>query len=64
MEGLGTSFIESIGGTLFSLFLPYLDCQLVFHSRFGDWQHGLIVGAIVWSVGGTYIYLIATQVGY
>ena len=39
---------------LFSLFLSYLDYQLVFQTFFfGDWQYGLITGAILWSVGGT-----------
>ena len=53
MEGLGTSFIESI--MVLVQFIPILfglsvGIPIFF---FGDWQYGLITGAIVWSVGGT-----------
>ena len=53
MEGLGTSFIESI--MVLVQFVPILfglsvGIPIFF---FGDWQYGLITGAIVWSVGGT-----------
>ena len=53
MEGLGTSFIESI--MILVQFVPILfglsiGIPIFF---FGDWEYGLITGAIVWSVGGT-----------
>tara|TARA_B100000927_G_scaffold291566_1_gene294455 strand:+ start:3613 stop:4581 length:969 start_codon:yes stop_codon:yes gene_type:complete len=53
MEGLGTSFIESI--MVLVQFVPILfglsiGIPIFF---FGDWEYGLITGAIVWSVGGT-----------
>ena len=58
MEGLGTSFIESI--MVLVQFIPILfglsvGIPIFF---FGDWQYGLITGAIVWSIGGT-LFLIA-----
>ena len=58
MEGLGTSFIESI--MVLVQFVPILlglsvGIPIFF---FGDWQYGLVTGAIVWSVGGT-LFLIA-----
>ena len=58
MEGLGTSFIESI--MVLVQFIPILfglsvGIPIFF---FGDWQYGLITGAIVWSVGGT-LFLVA-----
>ena len=57
MEGLGTSLIESI--MVLVQFMPILfglsiGIPIFF---FGDWEYGLITGAIVWSVGGT-IFLI------
>jgi peptide/bleomycin uptake transporter len=57
MEGLGTSFIESVM-VLFQ-FVPILlglsiGIPIFF---FGDWQYGLITGALVWTIGGT-IFLI------
>ena len=57
MEGLGTSLIESII-TVF-MFLPVLltasaGIPIFF---FGDWEYGLVVGALIWSVGGT-VFLI------
>ena len=53
MEGLGTSFIESLM-VLFQ-FVPILlglsiGIPIFF---FGDWQYGLITGALVWTLGGT-----------
>jgi len=53
MEGLGTSLIESII-TVF-MFLPVLltasaGIPIFF---FGDWEYGLVVGALIWSIGGT-----------
>ena len=53
MEGLGTSLIESI--MVIVQFLPILlglsaGIPIFF---FGDWQYGLVVGALIWSIGGT-----------
>ncbi len=53
MEGLGTSFIESI--MVLIQFVPILlglsvGIPIFF---FGDWQYGLVTGALIWSVGGT-----------
>ena len=58
MEGLGTSFIESI--MVLVQFVPILlglsiGIPIFF---FGDWQYGLITGALVWTLGGT-LFLIA-----
>ena len=53
MESLGTSLIESV--MVMVQFVPILfglsiGIPIFF---FGDWQYGLITGAIIWSVGGT-----------
>jgi len=53
MEGLGTSFIESV--MVLIQFVPILlglsvGIPIFF---FGDWQYGLITGALVWTIGGT-----------
>ena len=53
MEGLGTSLIESL--MVIVEFLPILlglsiGIPIFF---FGDWEYGLVVGALIWSVGGT-----------
>ena len=53
MEGLGTSFIESI--MILVQFVPILlglsvGIPIFF---FGDWQYGLITGALIWTLGGT-----------
>lgn len=53
MEGLGTSFIEAI--MVLIQFTPILiglsvGIPIFF---FGDWQYGLVTGALVWSIGGT-----------
>ena len=53
MEGLGTSLIESV--MVIIEFLPILlglsvGIPIFF---FGDWEYGLVVGALIWSVGGT-----------
>ena len=53
MEGLGTSLIESV--MVIVEFLPILlglsiGIPIFF---FGDWEYGLVVGALIWSVGGT-----------
>jgi peptide/bleomycin uptake transporter len=57
MEGLGTSLIESVMVVI--QFLPILlglsiGIPIFF---FGDWQYGLVVGALIWSIGGT-IFLV------
>ena len=58
MEGLGTSFIEAI--MVLVQFVPILlglsvGIPIFF---FGDWEFGLVTGALIWSIGGT-IFLIA-----
>ena len=57
MEGLGTSLIESV--MIIVQVLPILlglsaGIPIFF---FGDWAYGLVVGALIWSVGGT-VFLI------
>ncbi len=57
MEGLGTSLIESI--MILIQFTPILfglsiGIPIFF---FGEWEYGLIVGALIWTVGGT-VFLI------
>jgi len=57
MESLGTSLIEAL--MILIEFMPILfglsiGIPIFF---FGDWDYGLIVGALLWSVGGT-IFLI------
>ena len=57
MESLGTSFIESLMVLL--QFIPILlglsvGIPIYF---FGDWQYGLITGALLWTLGGT-VFLI------
>ena len=57
MESLGTSLIESI--MVLIQFVPILlglsiGIPIFF---FGDWQYGLITGALIWTLGGT-IFLI------
>lgn len=58
MEGLGTSFIESV--MVIVEFMPILiglsvGIPIFF---FGDWEYGLVTGALIWSIGGT-LFLIA-----
>ena len=53
MESLGTSFIESV--MVLIQFVPILlglsiGIPIFF---FGEWQYGLITGALVWTLGGT-----------
>ena len=53
MESLGTSFVESV--MVLIQFVPILlslsiGIPIFF---FGDWQYGLITGALVWTLGGT-----------
>ena len=57
MESLGTSLIESI--MILIQFIPILfglsvGIPIFF---FGEWEYGLIVGALVWTIGGT-VFLI------
>ncbi len=57
MESLGTSLIEAI--MILVQFIPILfglslGIPIFF---FGDWQYGLITGALIWTLGGT-IFLI------
>jgi len=57
MESLGTSFIESLM-VLFQ-FIPILlglsvGIPIYF---FGDWQYGLITGALLWTLGGTFFLI-------
>ena len=57
MESLGTSLIEAI--MILVEFMPILfglsiGIPIFF---FGDWEYGLIVGALIWSIGGT-VFLI------
>ena len=57
MEGLGTSLIESI--MILIQFIPILfglslGIPIFF---FGEWEYGLIVGALIWTLGGT-VFLI------
>ena len=57
MEGLGTSFIEAV--MIIVEFIPILfglsiGIPIFF---FGEWEYGLITGALVWSIGGT-VFLI------
>ena len=58
MEGLGTSLIEFI--MILIQFIPILfglsvGIPIFF---FGEWEYGLIVGALIWTIGGT-VFLIA-----
>ena len=58
MEGLGTSLIEAI--MMIIEFTPILfglsiGIPILF---FGDWNYGLLVGAFIWTIGGT-LFLIA-----
>ena len=58
MEGLGTSLIESI--MILIQFIPILfglsiGIPIFF---FGEWEYGLIVGALIWTIGGTLFLII------
>ena len=64
MEGLGTSLIESV--MIIVQFLPILlglsaGIPIFF---FGDWEYGLVVGALIWSVGGTVFLILLGTVSY
>ena len=58
MESLGTSFISSV--LIIVEFTPILfglsvGIPIFF---FGDWEYGLMTGALIWSVGGTLFLII------
>ena len=58
MENLGTSLIEAV--MLLIEFIPILfglsiSIPIFF---FGDWDYGLIVGALIWTIGGTLFLII------
>ncbi len=57
VEGLGVSFIEAI--MVLVEFFPILVALSIGIPImwFGDWQYGLITGAIVWAVGGTILMI-------
>jgi len=58
VEGLGTSLIESI--LVLIEFLPILMGlgAGVTIMWFGDWEYGLVTGAIIWALGGTFLRVI------
>jgi peptide/bleomycin uptake transporter len=57
MESLGSSFIEAIMVLIqFTPILLSLSIGIPIFF-FGDWQYGLITGALIWTVGGT-IFLV------
>ena len=58
MESLGTSLIEAL--MILIEFMPILfglsiGIPIFF---FGDWDYGLIVGALIWSIGGTFFLIV------
>jgi len=62
METLGTSLIESV--MILVEFFPLLmglsvGIPIMF---FGDWQYGLVSGALVWAVGGTILMIVLAWV--
>jgi peptide/bleomycin uptake transporter len=61
MEGLGTSFVESI--MVLIAFFPILmglsmGLTVTF---FGEWEYGLVASAIIWSAGITIVLLVVGQ---
>ena len=58
VEGLGTSLIESI--LVLIEFLPILMGlgAGVTIMWFGDWEYGLVTGAIIWAIGGTFLMVV------
>ena len=58
MEGLGTSLIESV--MVLVEFFPLLVGLAVGIPIlwFGDWEYGLVAGALIWAVGGTILMII------
>jgi peptide/bleomycin uptake transporter len=61
MEGLGTSFVESI--MVLIAFFPILMglSQGLTVTFFGEWQYGLVASAIIWSAGITVVLLVVGQ---
>ena len=58
MESLGTSFIEAV--MIIVEFIPILfglsiGIPIFF---FGEWEYGLITGALIWSIGGTLFLIV------
>jgi peptide/bleomycin uptake transporter len=62
MEGLGTSFVESI--MVLIAFYPILltTSTGVAIMWFGDWEYGLVTAAIAWSIGITIVLLVVGKV--
>ncbi len=57
MEGLGTSFIESIM-VLIEYFPLLMGLSVGIPIMwFGDWSYGLVSGALIWAVGGTVLMI-------
>ena len=57
MEGLGTSLIESI-----MVLIEYIPLLMGLSVGipilwFGDWEYGLVTGALIWAVGGTLLMI-------
>lgn len=63
MEGLGTSLVESI--LVLISFLPILiglgagGLNVLF---FGEWKYGLVIAALIWSIGGTLLLVYAGKI--
>ena len=58
METLGTSFFEAIL-VLFEFFPILMTISIGLPILwFGDWQYGLVTGAFMWSVGGTFFMIL------
>ena len=58
VEGLGVSMIESV--MVLVEFFPILlglgaGISVLY---FGDWEYGLVTGALIWSIGGTVIFVV------
>ena len=57
MESLGTSLIEAL--MILIEFMPILfGLSISIPIFFGDWDYGLIVGALIWSIGGTIFFIV------
>ena len=57
MEGLGTSFIESVM-VLIEYFPLLMGLSVGIPIMwFGDWSYGLVSGALIWAVGGTVLMI-------
>jgi peptide/bleomycin uptake transporter len=58
IENLGTNFIESVM-VLIEFFPLLLGLSLGLSIMwFGDWEYGLVTGAILWAVGGTFLMIL------